>query len=168
VFAAVLSAIAAASNETFRVVHFSAQEDHLHLIVEAQDGKALTSGMSGLAIRAALAINRAVGRKGSVWGERYHAHELGCPKETRHSMVYVLMNFKKHDFRETRRIDNCSSAPWFNGFSEPIPRPSGPSPVRPARTWHAREGWLRAGGPIRLHEAPAKSPRAFPGKPRHG
>src|SRR5882724_2076584 len=39
----------------FRLVEFSVQRDHLHLIVEARDKKALTAGMRGLAIRVAKA-----------------------------------------------------------------------------------------------------------------
>jgi REP element-mobilizing transposase RayT len=42
--------------ERFRVVVFSVQPDHLHLIVEAFDKLALTNGMRGLSIRLARAV----------------------------------------------------------------------------------------------------------------
>jgi hypothetical protein len=67
VFGPVREAIRAASWEAFRVVQFSVQRDHVHLIVEA-DEAGLGSGARGLAIRLARAINRALGRRGAVWG----------------------------------------------------------------------------------------------------
>src|SRR5262245_18004846 len=44
----------------FRVVHFSVQRDHLHLLVEADDNVALARGMTGLAVRLARAYNREI------------------------------------------------------------------------------------------------------------
>jgi hypothetical protein len=37
--------------------------------------------MHGLAIRLALAVNRALGRKGQVVGDRYHARPLRTPRQ---------------------------------------------------------------------------------------
>src|SRR5262249_38188006 len=42
-FEALRAAIAKASREAFRVLHFSVQPDHVHLIVEARDRFALSS-----------------------------------------------------------------------------------------------------------------------------
>jgi hypothetical protein len=67
-FEAVWNAIAAASREAFRVAHFSIQDNHLHLIVEAHDRDALIRGIQGLAIRTARAINKALQRHGQVGG----------------------------------------------------------------------------------------------------
>ena len=61
IFPAVQSAIARSSSDRFRVVHFSVQQDHLHLIVEGDERVALRNGIRGLAIRIALAVNRFVG-----------------------------------------------------------------------------------------------------------
>ena len=63
VFPAVRSALAAASHAGFRIIQFSAQTDHLHLIIEADDRTRLSSGLRGLAIRVARAVNRALGRR---------------------------------------------------------------------------------------------------------
>jgi putative transposase len=62
-FTAIRWALAAASSERFRIVHFSVQSDHLHAIVEAQNKAALERGLRGLAIRVARAVNRALGRR---------------------------------------------------------------------------------------------------------
>jgi putative transposase len=154
VFAAIREALAAASGDGFRVIQFSVQSDHLHLIAEADDRNALSSGTRGLAIRAARAINRVAHRQGRVWADRYHVRELTTPRETRHALVYVLFNFKKHHPADPTRIDPCSSAPWFNDFREPIPRLIEPAPVHRPKTWLARVGWQKAGGRIGLSERP--------------
>jgi REP element-mobilizing transposase RayT len=41
------SSIAASEKDGFRVVHFSIQSNHLHLIVEATDEQSLSRGMQG-------------------------------------------------------------------------------------------------------------------------
>jgi len=144
VFPAVLRALAAASHEGFRILHFSVQDDHLHLIVEADDTRALGRGLRGLAIRVARALNRALGRRGRVWGDRYHARALTTPREVRHCLVYVLRNRSKHCEGE-RGLDPCSSAMYFDGWRQPVgPVPPAPPVVR-ARTWLAAIGWRRLG-----------------------
>ena len=144
VFPAVLRALAAASHEGFRILHFSVQDDHLHLIVEADDTRALGRGLRGLAIRVARALNRALGRRGRVWGDRYHARALTTPREVRHCLVYVLRNRSKHCEGE-RGLDPCSSAMYFDGWRQPVgPVPPAPPVVR-ARTWLAASGWRRHG-----------------------
>ena len=40
----------------FRLVHYSVQGNHLHLLVEAQDEKALASGMNGMGVRVARGL----------------------------------------------------------------------------------------------------------------
>ncbi len=82
VLAAVKGAIAEGHKPAFRVVHFSIQSNHLHLLVEADDTEALSLGMQGLAVRMAWAVNRAWGVRGTVFAERYHAHEVKTPRET--------------------------------------------------------------------------------------
>ena len=48
----------------FRLVHYSIQDDHAHLIVEADDRDALGRGMKALSSRFARAVNLTLGRKG--------------------------------------------------------------------------------------------------------
>ena len=157
VFPVVRDALAAASRQSFRVIHFSVQSDHMHLIVEAADKLALERGVLGLIIRVARRINGALGRKGAVWGDRYHARALKTPREVHDGIVYVLFNFKKHRAADRQRIDACSSAPWFDGFRDPLPRVLDPPPTWEPRTWLARTGWRRH-GLIRFDEAPQPSP----------
>jgi hypothetical protein len=121
------------------------QADHVHLIVEAESKTALSSGMRGFAIRAARRLNRdgLRRRKGRVWGDRYHRHDLATPPEVRHALVYVLANGVKHGATAPGERDPFSSAPWFDGYVNLSAAPAEASPTRPPDTWLLREGWTR-------------------------
>jgi putative transposase len=80
----------------FRLVHFSVQGNHVHLLVEAKDGEALWKGMCGLAVRIARGLNKVMGRRGKVLDDRYHAHVLRTPTEVRRARNYLLQNALKH------------------------------------------------------------------------
>jgi putative transposase len=149
----VRGAIRAASREAFRVLHFSIQTNHVHLIVEAHDAVALARGMQWLNARIARSVNDTLRSRGSVWRERYHARELRTPRSVRNAIVYVLMNAKKHGHRFASGIDALSSAPWFDGFADAVARADSDSPVRAPRTWLAGVGWRRR-GLIHVHERP--------------
>jgi putative transposase len=151
-FATVRGALAAASTRSFRILHYSVQADHLHLIVEADGGSRLVRGCQGLAVRVAKAVNHILTRRGAVWGDRYHARPLRTPREVRHALVYVLQNWLKH-IPGARGRDPRSSAAWFDGWRARPVRAPGPAPVRAPRTWLARIGWLRHGR-LRAGEAP--------------
>ncbi len=103
----------------FRLVHYSVQSSHLHLICEADDRRALSRGMQGLAIRMAKRLNRAVGRRGSVFADRYHARALTTPRETRLAMRYVLLNHVHHG-SAALGPDIYSSGPTFDGWKYAI------------------------------------------------
>ncbi len=162
VFGALRRAIARASVDGFRVIHFSIQQDHGHFIVEGDEARRARGGMHGLAIRLALAVNRALGRrKGQVVGDRYHARPLTTPRQMRISMVYVLLNFRKH-IRAPACIDPRSSGRHFSGWQRaPAVTDEPPATAQPV-TWMACLGWRRAGGPLRVEEHPASAPRAHP------
>jgi len=154
VFSAVRDALGCASRDDFRLIAFSVQRDHLHLIVEADSARRLTSGLQGVAIRVAKAVNRVFGRRGAVWADRYHARALSSPRAVRNALVYVLQNWRKH-LPGGRGLDPCSSAAWFAGWRAATPASTGQAPVAVARTWLARWGWRRH-GLIDVHEAPAR------------
>lgn len=159
VFPAVRTALSATSRSDFRLVQFSVQADHLHLLVEGSDTRTLALGIRGLIIRVARAINRALDRTGPVWNDRYHARALTTPREVRQGLVYVLMNFRKHVRHQPWGLDPCSSAHWFDGFRDiarirPPPLPSGEPAVAASRTWLGSTGWRRH-GLIGVYERPA-------------
>ncbi len=151
-------AIAHTRRDDFRIVHYSIQNDHLHMLVEADDALSLTNGMKSFAVRVAMRINRRImtRRSGKVWGDSYHRRELTTPSEVRNAIVYVLNNHMKHGEWQVGLVDPCSSAPWFDGWMhrrEPVP-PERFAGER-ASTWLLDEGWSTVGlGFISVGEVP--------------
>jgi putative transposase len=87
---------AGATRFGFRLVHYAVMGNHLHMIVEAPDRRALTRAMKGLGVRVAKALNRVMGRNGRVVGDRYHARMLKTPTEVKRARHYLLTNARKH------------------------------------------------------------------------
>ena len=105
---------AAARNEDGLLCDFSVQNDHLHLVMDAANSKAMRSAVSGLAIRVAKAINALCGRKGRVFDDRYHARVLRTPTEVRRVRHYVRDNFRKH-LRERLQTERAQDqAAWIS------------------------------------------------------
>jgi REP-associated tyrosine transposase len=126
----------------FRLVHFSVQGNHLHLLVEAETAERLARGIQGLAIRLARGLNRVMQRHGDVFADRYHAHALSTPTEVANALAYVLGNFVRHAARRGEMI----SASWIDPYSSAAVSVelTGPPLVVPAQTWLLRVGWRRA------------------------
>ena len=141
-----------------RLVHFSIQSDHIHLIVEVDGTESLSRGMQGLTIRTARALNRTLRRSGRVFADRFHARALKSPREVRNALVYVLNNRKHHTHHRAVELgggfDPYSSAVWFEGWKEgPLrwPKPlTRPPPVVPPRTWLLARSWRRHPAPSLL------------------
>ena len=147
-FAAFESAVRRTRRDDFRVVEFSVQDDHLHLIVEADDSDALARGMKSFSVRANRLFNAALGRgRGRVWADRYHRRDLTNARQVRNALVYCLQNHKKHQAVETGmpRIDPCSSARWFQGWTAIRQHDDGPRPTPHARTVLLRTAWQKHG-----------------------
>ncbi|HZS36875.1 MAG TPA: hypothetical protein VFF06_08615 [Polyangia bacterium] len=73
-----------------RLCHFSVQGDRVHFLVEAEGARALGRAMKGLGVRMARALNRAMGKKGAVYAERYSATILRTPAEVARALDHVL------------------------------------------------------------------------------
>jgi REP element-mobilizing transposase RayT len=147
----VLAALSASSNRHgMRIVHYSIQKDHLHLLVEAEDRSCVARAMNALLSPLARALNKLWDRSGKVFPERYHDEVISTPTQARNALRYVLQNGKKHGVVPQPSIDFCSSAPVFDGWKE---RPSIASiaaepvvaAVAPAATWLLTTGWRRYG-----------------------
>src|SRR5437879_1815423 len=141
-FPAIRHGLARASHAGLRILRFSVQRDHVHLVVEALNGRALSRGLQGLAIRIAKGVNHVLGRRGRVWSDRFHARALRTPREVRNALVHVLHNWKKH-VPGARGLDWRSSAIWFQGWRGPIESMKGRSAVVARWTWLAAIGWRR-------------------------
>lgn len=165
-FEVVLRALSASAfGLFFRIVEYSVQRNHIHLLIEAADTQSLTTGVKSLVGRLSRAINLALNRTGPVLADRYHLHVIKTPWEARHALVYLFGNARKHA-REAGVpvpegwIDPRSSAPWFRGWSDvdETKLRTDPKPVAEARTWLLRAGW-RKHGLLSVNEAPAKRRR---------
>src|SRR5688572_24695290 len=99
VFPTILDVLSRANRrggERFRIVHFSVQWDHLHLLVEASGRRELVEGMRGLSVSLARNVNRLLFRRGALSADRWHGRALATPRAVRHALVYVIANAKKH------------------------------------------------------------------------
>jgi REP element-mobilizing transposase RayT len=171
-FAAIRIALFVVSKrEDFRIVHFSIQGNHLHLIVEAASREALWKGMKGFAISAAKRINGELRKRreredGVVFPDRYHVREITSVAQMRNCLSYVLNNWRHHRARGDKlvglfgnRLDEYSSAALFLGWKERLHgEPALPDrweapAVSAPRTWLLAHGWRRA-RPISVWEIP--------------
>jgi REP element-mobilizing transposase RayT len=169
VFAAVLAGLTAGRRRFgFRLVHFSVQRDHVHLLVEASNRRSLARGLQGLTIRVARSVNRLLGRNGRLFGDRYQARVLSSPEEVKGALAYLLLEARGERGRANgSALDRCSSAEWFDGFSfgraratsgtvrAAAARASKEMPVVPAKSWLLSVGFKRA-GLVAPSDAPAR------------
>lgn len=138
-----------------RILHYSIQKDHLHLIAEADDNTALGLGMRSFGTRFGKALREIIGGSGRVFVGRYHLNVLDNPTKMKNALSYVLQNQAKHT-RLVRHVDQYSSAPYFGKWKElfgpqmgPVlvdtskTPPSLPDYLSTPRSWIAREGWMR-------------------------
>jgi hypothetical protein len=154
-------------HDDLRIVHLSIQRTHLHLLVEAANGAALTRGMSSFLISAARRINRVLRASGGRVFDRYHARGLSTPREVRNCIAYVLNNWRHHGEDRSRitshwLVDKYASAIAFDGWKQlgrghrfAPPHGYRPLVVWQPRTWLLATGWVRH-GLIRADEVPGR------------
>jgi hypothetical protein len=130
----------------FRLVHYSIQGDHLHLLAEAEGPEALGRAIQGLAVSLVRALNGLWRRRGAIFADRYHSRVLRTPREVRGVLAYVLCNGRKHG-RGGQPIELGCSGWWFDGWRDFVPPVLAdmPVPVAEARSWLLRIGWRRHG-----------------------
>ncbi len=146
-----------------RLVHFSVQRDHIHLLVEARDRTSLSRGVQGLSVRIARALNRLMERRGRVFRDRFHHRVLATARQVRNAIAYVLCNARKHGRAPAPGsrpwLDPYSSAPSFDGWA----RVAGDATAVVGRvtvaagTWLLAVGWRRA-GPLDPDHCPGTAP----------
>src|SRR5262249_18043678 len=119
----------------FRLCEFSVLGNHIHLLVEAENERALAKGMQGLCIRIAKKLNAMMKRKGPVFADRYHAHILKTPTEVRRARRSLATNAREHDLESEPFQD-----PYCSFTLDPR---WGERPTLAPRTWLLRKGWRR-------------------------
>jgi REP element-mobilizing transposase RayT len=101
-------AIGRARLKNLKVVHYTLEYNHVHLLVETNDHRILHAGMQALGISFSKAINKLKSYKGSVYKHRYHQRRIGSARELKNVLLYIFNNGRKHK-RTTRRIDPFNS-----------------------------------------------------------
>jgi REP element-mobilizing transposase RayT len=179
-FAIRKATLAVLGRHDFRIVHMSPEDDHIHLIIEADNHNALWRGMQAFQISAAQHLNQALSKRtrtlcrGKVFVDRYHPVTVTSPTQARNTLNYVLNNWRRHhhDYRnEAQRgwdVDYMSSAISFAGWKE-LERPGARFQynielnqrlcVSPPQSWLLNVGWRR-GGSISMYSIPHFDPHA--------
>ncbi|HEY4178084.1 MAG TPA: transposase [Kofleriaceae bacterium] len=104
--------------EAARIIHFSIQRSHIHLIVETPSQTALSKGIQGFKISAAKHINRVLGqergerRRGAVFSERYVAEVIKTPRQARNTLAYVLRGSIKTTIDGRSRSGDLKMCLW--------------------------------------------------------
>lgn len=104
-----------------RVIHFAIMTTHIHMILEADDNKALSESMQRFQLSIAKKVNQLLNRVGSVWQDRYHMHILKTPTEILNALRYVLSNRAKHLKLKENIFDPFSSMVALNNFLKIFP-----------------------------------------------
>ena len=108
--------ILGAEHDGFRLVHYAAMGNHIHLVCEADDSEKLARGMRRLCALIARTLNRWWERHGRVFAQRFHSHVMRTPTEVRNALAYVLKNAHHHKLMLATELDPFSSAAWFDGW----------------------------------------------------
>ncbi len=101
-------AIKRARLKGLKIVHYTLEYNHVHLLVESVDNKILHSGMQAFGITIAKAINKIKRVKGSVYKNRYHLRLINSARQLKNVLNYIFENGIKHR-RTNSRIDLFNS-----------------------------------------------------------
>jgi len=145
----------------FNVTQYSVQDSHLHLIAEvapdvADPTEAIRKGLQGLMVRLARQLNKLWGRKGTFWGDRYHAVALTSPRQVRNALRYVLLNAVKHrSWNVAHGLDPLSTSKAFDGWRALAPAYA-PEDYGCAQacSWLLQVGWRRYYPPLDPRDPP--------------
>jgi REP element-mobilizing transposase RayT len=109
-----------------RILEFSVQGNHMHLVVEAAAHEALARAMQGFSIRVAKRLNALMNRRGRVFADRYHSRVLRDGDDARRVVRYVRNNHAKH-MAEVGK-------PVARGYVDPFASPAAAIALPPPRT----------------------------------
>lgn len=89
-------AIMRARLKGLRIIHYTLEFNHVHLLVEASNNEVLHKGMQALGISFSKAINKVKSLKGTVYKHRYHFRKIGSRREYKIVLNYIVGNGIKH------------------------------------------------------------------------
>ncbi|MFA6238606.1 MAG: transposase [Bacteriovorax sp.] len=103
-----------------RVIHYTLEYDHVHLLIETESNVLLGKGMQSFGISFSKGINKIKGLKGQVFKTRYHFRKLKTPAEIKNAINYILGNSVKHK-QASSIITPYNSLPAIADFSRLYP-----------------------------------------------
>ncbi|MDD4973652.1 MAG: transposase [Bacteriovorax sp.] len=89
-------AILNARKQGLKVIHYSLEYDHVHLLIEADNNHILSKGMQSFGVTISKAINRMRKLKGGVYKHRYHFRKISSPRQLKNVLNYIFNNGIKH------------------------------------------------------------------------
>jgi REP element-mobilizing transposase RayT len=96
IFKKISQAISKARNKGIRLIHFTIQRDHVHMLIETNDKKQLGRAMQAMGISLAKSLKNLTKKKLRIFKDRYHVHILKTLKEVQNAKSYILGNALKH------------------------------------------------------------------------
>lgn len=79
-----------------RVIHFTLEYDHIHLLIEAENNHLLGKGMQSFGVTLSKAINKLKKTSGQVYRHRYHFRKITSARQLKNVMNYIFRNGLKH------------------------------------------------------------------------
>lgn len=95
-------AILKARRKGVRVIHYTLEYNHVHLLVEASNNLLLSKAMQSFGITFAKYINKVKRINGDVYKQRHHLRKINGPLDLKHVLHYIFYNGVKH--KSTNRI----------------------------------------------------------------
>jgi REP element-mobilizing transposase RayT len=89
-------AIKRARLKDLKIIHYSLEHNHVHLLAEANSDKILKTGMQAFGISFSKAINRTKKLNGTVYKHRYHFRRISSSRELKNVLHYIFSNGIKH------------------------------------------------------------------------
>ena len=101
-------AIKRARLKKLKIIHYTLEYNHLHVLVECHNNKILHQGMQAFGISLSKAINRIKRLKGAVYKHRYHFRKCTSRRDYKNVLHYIFANGVKHK-RTSSYIDPYNS-----------------------------------------------------------
>ena len=97
-------AIMKARYKSLKVIHYTLEFNHIHLLVEAYNQEQLSNCMQSFGVTLAKMINKVKFKKGRVYKHRYHLRRLSSVMELKNVLKYIFNNGIKHKNSNTIMI----------------------------------------------------------------
>lgn len=89
-------AIKRARFKRLKIIHYSLEYNHVHLLAESYDEKILHCSMQAFGISLAKQINKFKALNGTVYKHRYHLRKINSPRDLKNVLHYIFKNGIHH------------------------------------------------------------------------